>query len=436
MRSRVWLSIIAICAFMTGAMTQDLPRSLTEADAVRIALQKQPLLTAAQAEAGMAEARALQVQAEAKLQMSGNVLATASTMRNVLAAPVLPQALLQSQEQTSLDLNGMAMYPVYSAGRIPATIRAARWTTSAAEQQVTLTRSQIAYTARIRFAEWQEALALQRVAQDALTAQTQNTHVAQQLSEVGKVPRFDVLRAQAAQASAQQQVTNALADVTVARAQLAQALGVSVETIPVAPAVEALPAPPTHVIETALATRPDLQAAQQTICAAEATVSARKAHYKPQVYAVGMVDVLAPAAMGKSAGFTVGLIAGIPILDGGRRKAEVGEAEQGVAQAHANRDALILQVRAEVAGAEARVTATCQNIDTAAAQVTAAEEAYAVAQARYAGQKSTMLELLDVQRALTEARQSLVTAQAQYRGTLATLYQAMGLAVLAPATVK
>jgi outer membrane protein TolC len=425
---------MAISLLMAGAMAQDVPQTLTEADAVQLALQHQPMLRAAQAEAGMAQARAGQAQAEAKLQVSGNALAAASSMRNVLAAPVMPQALLQSQDRSSLDLNGMAMLPLYTGGRIQSSMRAARLTASASQHGVTLARTQIAYAARTRFAEWQQALAMLTVAQDTLTSQTKNTQVTQQLFDVGKVPHYDFLRAQAAQASAQQQVTNAQADVIAARAQLAQALGIPAESIPAVPAVEALPGPPTNTLATALVTRPDLLAAQQTISASNATVSARKASYQPQVYAVGMIDALAPADMGKSAGLTLGVVAGIPILDGGRRKAELGEAEQGVAQASANRDALELQVRADVAGAEARVTAARQNIDTATAQVTAAAEAYTVAQARYAGGKGTIVELLDAQRALTEARQSQVTAQAQYRGTLATLYQAMGLAMLTPAT--
>lgn len=434
MRSRFWLSILVISLLMTRVMAQNVPPTLTEADAVQLALQHQPMLRAAQAEAGMALARANQAKAEAQVQVSGNALAAASSMRNVLAAPVMPQALLQSQDRAALDLNGMAMYPLYTGGRISSSIRAAQLTASASQQQVTLTRTQIAYGARTSFAAWQQALAMLAVAQDTLAAQTKNTQVTQQLFDVGKVPRFDLLRAQAAQASAQQQVTNTQADVTAARAQLAQALGVPVATIPAAPAVDTLPAPPANTLATALATRPDLLATQQTINATEATVSARKATYKPQVYAVGMVDALAPADMGNNAGYTLGIVAAIPILDGGRRKAEVSEAEQAVTQAQANRDALELQVRADVAVAEARVTAARQNIDTATAQVTAADEAYTVAQARYTGGKSTIVELLDAQQALTEARQSLVTAQAQYRATLATLYQAMGVDVLPPAT--
>ena len=263
-----------------------------------------------------------------------------------------------------------------------------------------------------------------------MIAQTRNAQVTQLFFDVGKVPRFDVLRAQASLQAARQQASNAQAEVTATHARLAQALGVPETTLAATPADEPLPSAPANALETALKRRPDLLAAQQNIAAAEATVSARKADYSPQIYALGMVDALAPADMGKSAGLTVGVLAGIPILDGGQRKAEVEEARQGVVQARAMRETVELQIRAEVAGAEARTIAARQNIVTATTQVTAAEEAYTVAQARYAGGKGTIVELLDAQRVLTEARQSLVTAQAQYRGTLAVLYQAMGLETL------
>lgn len=435
MQGRIWLSLMVVSLMTTGIWAQDAPQPLTEAAAVQLALQHQPLLRAAQADAEMARARADQARAATALQLSGNAQVTASTMQSVLAGSVMPQALLQTQDRSALDVNGMAMLPLYTGGRLASTMRAAQSTAAASRQQVALARTQIAFTARARFGEWQQALAMLSVARDALAAQVENVRVTQQLYDVGKVPRFDLLRAQAEQALAQQQVTNAQADVTVARAQLAQALGIPVEAIPVAPAVEALPASPTNTVATALTRRPDLLGAQQAITAAEAMVSAGKANYQPQVYAIGMVDTFAPAEMGKHAGLTVGVVAGVPILDGGRRKAEVDEAEQAVTQARANRDVVELQVRADVAGADARVTAARQNIDTATAQVTVAEEAYTVAQARYTGGKSTVVELLDARRALTEARQSQVTAQARYRGALAALYQAMGLETVdAPAS--
>jgi outer membrane protein len=290
---------------------------------------------------------------------------------------------------------------------------------------VATTRAQVAFAARLRFAEWRQALAMETVARDVLAAQAKNAEVTQQFFDVGKVPRFDVLRAQAAEAAAQQQLANAQAEVTAAQANLAQALGVPAETLGQA-ADEQAAIPPDDPLELALARRPELLAARQTIQATEAIVQARQAGYRPQVFAFGMVGVMTPSDMGKSAGYSLGVGAGLPILDGGRRKAEVEEARQAVAQAQATRDNMELQVRAEVAGARARVTAARQNIDTAAAQVKAAEEAYRVAQARYEAGRSNIVELLDARQALTEAQQSLVSAQAQYRATLAALYRAIG----------
>jgi outer membrane protein TolC len=427
MRGRIWFMLLAAGLLASIAIAQDVP-PLTESAAVARALAHHPLLRAAQAEAEMADARAGMARAEGALQVSASGLAMATTMRGALGVPgAMPQAILLTQDRPSLAVNGTAMLPLYTGGRIPQTIRAASLSASASRAQAALIRTQVAADARRQWAAWREALALLTVAQETVTAQTRNAEVAGQLFDVGKVPRFDLLRAQAALQAARQQARDAEAEVTAARARLAQALGDADTMLPAAPADEPLPSLPADALATALARRPDLLAAGQTIAAAEATTRARKAAYQPQVYAMGMADAAVPADMGKAAGIAVGVVAGVPLVDGGRRKAEVREAEQGIAQARALRDTLELQVRADVAGAEARAGAARGNIETTTAQVKAAEEAFTVAQARYTAGKGIIVELLDAQRMVTEARQSLVTAHARYRATLATLYQAMGI---------
>ena len=116
----------------------------------------------------------------------------------------------------------------------------------------------------------------------------------------------------------------------------------------------------------------------------------------------------------------------MPLLDGGRRRAAVREAEAAVTQACAQRDTLTLQVRAEVASALARGTAARQNIDTAAAQLRAAQAAADVAEVRYTAGKSTIAELFDARRALVEAQQAQAVAHARVHAATADLYQAMG----------
>jgi outer membrane protein len=422
-------NIFFIILMVISAFGQDVA-TLTEADAVKMALAHHPSLAAEQADANMASARTIAMQSEGKLQFSANGQTTFSTMNNVLAAPVLPLALLQSQGRASLGINGTAMLPIYTGGRIQSNINSGKFAANAAKQEVAMVRTQVAYNARVRFSDWIQALAMLNIVNDTLTAQTKNTLVIQQLFDVGKVPRFDLLRAQAETANAHQLVTNSQADVIVARAMLAQALGVTVDTIPTSPAINETTINIEKSLETALKKRPDLLASGLNISAAKSALSALNGNYHPQVYAVGMIDATAPRNMGKSAGFTIGLIAGIPILDGGRRKAETNEVEQAITKANANHDVIELQVRADVASTEARVNAAKQNIDTATTQVTAATEAYTVAEARYAAGKGTIVELLDVQRSRTEARQSLVIANAQYKATVAALYLAMGIDVV------
>jgi outer membrane protein TolC len=378
----------------------------------------------------MAASRTDMASAERRLQVSANAYAGLSNMVTAIPIPgAMPQSILQSQDRASLDLNATAMLPLSTGGRIEQSIKAAELSAAAARDAVTDTRVQVAYQARAAFADWQAALAMERVAQDTLVAQQKQLVLAQHLLDVGKIPRFDLLRTQADAAGAQQQLANARAEISATLALLAQAMGVPAVALQ-APAEEAPAGMPPDGLEAALSSRPDLLAARKQVAAAQAAVRSRRAEYKPQVYGMAMLDGLVPSVMGTSVGVTVGVVAGVPLVDGGRRQAEVGEAEQAVARAQAAVTVLEQQVRAEVLAAEARAGAACENMDTAARQVTAAEEAYRVAQIRYEAGKSIVVELLDALRSQTEARENLVIARSQYAKALAELYRAMGVVVL------
>ena len=405
------------------------PPVLTEELVVTIALNNNPTLAQAQAEAGMARARVAGARSEHELQVSANGLAALSNMGNAILVPgVMPQAILGSQDRTSLDVNVMAMVPLDTGGRIKNSIRASELDSAAFEALLEGARVEVAYMARMRFAEWQAAVASAKVADDALPAQAEQTRVSEQMVDAGKAPRFDLLRNQAALASRQQDVAAAEAEVAVAKAKVAQVLGTAVETFS-EPANERREALPADLLAAALATRPDLAAAQHSTERATALVASSKASFKPQVYGVGMADLLAPSVGNDNIGLTVGVVAGIPLVDGGRRRAEVDEAQQGVLRAQAAVSTLELQVKAEVVAAQARLGAAQQNIGTAGAQVTAADEGYKVAQVRYAAGKSAVVELLDSLQALTEAQQGLVKARANLSGAYAEMYRALGVAV-------
>jgi outer membrane protein TolC len=281
----------------------------------------------------------------------------------------------------------------------------------------------------MRFSEWQTAVASRKVAAEAVDFQTEQVRVSEQMCNFGKVPAFDVLRNRAALAARQQDLTSAGAEVAAAKARVAQVLATAVDTFS-EPANEQRAPLPEDLVGAALAKRPDLAAASLSVDRAQAVVTARKGSYKPQVYGVGMADLSAPANMGTSAGLTVGVVVGVPLVDAGRRRAEVDEAEQDVLRAKAAVAALELQVKADVTAAQARLGAALQNTAAAQAQVTAATEGYRVAQIRYQAEKSTVVELLDSLQALTEARQAAVKAKAGVIAAYAEMYRALG--VVAP----
>ncbi|MEN6345717.1 MAG: TolC family protein [Armatimonadia bacterium] len=427
MRIGSWLSgalLVMVCGSLLAAGEVSV---LTEQAVVEQALAQHPFLQMARAEAAMAGSRTDMARSEARAQVSVNGYAGLSNMGNNLPIPgVMPQAILQSQDRASLDLNATAMLPISTGGRIESAIRAVELAASAAEDALAATRVEVAYEARAAYADWRAALAMEKVAQDALVAQQKQLMLSQHLFDVGKIPKFDLLRTEATEAGVQQQLANARAEISVATARLLQAMGASNITLGV-PAEEGLLGPPVDVLPTALASRPDLLAARKQVAAAKATVQARQASYKPQWYGMAMLDGLVPSSMDTSVGITAGIVVGLPVVDGGRRQAEVREADQSLARAAAAVAALEQQVRAEVITAEARAGAARQNLETAASQVRAAEEAYRVAQVRYEAGKSIILEVLDALRAQTEAQQSLVVARAQYAKALADIYRATGL---------
>jgi outer membrane protein len=430
MRIPSWLPFILSVTVCGPLLAGDEAPVLTAQAAVEQALAHHPLLQVMGAEAGMASSRTAMARSEGRAQVSVNGYAGLSSMPSILPVPqVMPQAMLQSQDRASIDLNATAMLPLSTGGRIEQTIKAAELSAAAAEDSLTATRVQVAYEARAAFADWRAAIAMEKVAADALVAQQKQLVLAQHLFDVGKTPKFDLLRSEAAAASSQQQLTNARAEIATTIAALAQAMGVPEASLGV-PAEEEPLAMPEAALPTALASRPDILASRKQVASAQATLQARHASYRPQLYGMAMLDGLAPRPMDASVGITVGVVAGLPLVDGGRRQAEVREAEQSVTRAEAAVRVLELQVRAEVLTAEARAGAAKQNIETASKQVPAAEEAYRVAQIRYEAGKSIVVELLDALRAQTEAQQSLVVARAQYAKALADVYRAMGVVVL------
>ncbi len=220
------------------------------------------------------------------------------------------------------------------------------------------------------------------------------------------------------------------------RAELEHALAILVGDAPAGFAIEpvawntALPAIPAGVPASVLTRRPDVSAAQHGVLAAQARVGVAQAAWFPNIALTASGGYASPELSDlfkwSSRAWGIGLLASLPIFDGGRRKA-------GVQAASADFDAAIAQYREQVLVAfkdvEDQLAAIRLLGEQAEAQsraVTSAQRATSLSDARYRAGYVSQLELLDARRSeLRNRREALQVRAARYQSTVA-LVRALG----------
>jgi multidrug efflux system outer membrane protein len=192
----------------------------------------------------------------------------------------------------------------------------------------------------------------------------------------------------------------------------------------------ALPVIPAGVPATVLTRRPDVSAAQNTVMAAQARVGVAKAAWFPNIALTasgGYASTeLSDLFKWSARAWGIGLLASLPLFDGGRRKA-------GVEAASAQFDGAIAQYRDQVLVAfkdvEDQLAALRLLAEQAQAQeraVTSAGRTTGLSNARYRAGYVSQLELLDAQRSeLRNRREALQVRSARYQATVA-LVRALG----------
>lgn len=248
----------------------------------------------------------------------------------------------------------------------------------------------------------------------------------------GDVAELDVARATTQVAATQ---ADALA-LDRRRAQLEHAVAVLVGEMPSAFSIEeapldaALPGIPAGLPADVLARRPDVAAAQATMLAAQARVGVAKAAWFPDIALTGAGGVASTAASElfkySARAWSVGLLASLPVFDGGRREA-------GVKFAGGDMDAAVAQYREQVLVAVRDVEDQLSSLRLLERQaeaqgraVEAASRATALSDRRWREGLVSQLDLLDAQRSeLADRRAAVEVKGAQYQATVG-LVRALG----------
>lgn len=310
------------------------------------------------------------------------------------------------------------------AGEAAAALSAAR----AREQQA---REQVIEATSKAYYDLVEAGQMRELALRASGVARAHVRQAEELLASGMIPRADLLRAQAEDASRNLDLISAENGVKLASIALDAVMNVPLTT-EYRP-TDALEAATPHfdlqsLLGSAHVARGELVAARFAVDAAQAALKAARSTFAPRIKAVVADGNTQPAVTGGYHNqFSAGLSAVWSLFDNGYDAGEVEQAEAGLREAQ-----LALQSLEKDIDVDVRVAYL--NVGRAQAQVAAAQQAVAfsgeslrLAQVRYRGGVGTALELQDAELGDRDARLQLTQAQASLRESIVALRFAAGL---------
>jgi NodT family efflux transporter outer membrane factor (OMF) lipoprotein len=179
-----------------------------------------------------------------------------------------------------------------------------------------------------------------------------------------------------------------------------------------------------------IARRPDVVAARRRAEAAAGRVDVAHAQFYPNVNLVGLIGsqtlgISNLFASGAAVG-SVGGAVGLPIFDGGRRRAGYRVARAEYDAAVAGYDAAVLQALEDVAGVAASERALAARLDESRAALTAAERGWELARRRYEAGAADYPSVLIAEDRMLAARRVVRALEARAFGLDVALVRALG----------
>lgn len=170
--------------------------------------------------------------------------------------------------------------------------------------------------------------------------------------------------------------------------------------------------------------RPDIRSDERRLAAAVAEVGIAQAQMYPSVSLLGSVTATAVSPGASGSTWSFGPSIDIPILDNGRRRANVAVAEATARERYLAWRSTVLAAVEEVENALAAIGRDRRTIAAARNSVEAYEKALELALTSFVIGEATFLEILDAERSLATARTTLARSRRQ----LALDYVALNIA--------
>ena len=419
------------------------PPALTLQQAIRVALEKNPLRKAALADTRAASADVR----EARSVLMPRVTFSETATRGNDPIYVFGSKLRQQRFATSdFALNQLNTPPPFGnfstrfAGSWNLFDSFASWhgmnrakqMNEAAGHELERTDQEIVF--RVVSAYYDDLLAgkqLQVAEQAARTAQSIMER-SQVRFDSGLVVESDLLTAKVRVASRQQELIRARNDLDLARAQLNTAMGLPLESLfqpAEALAERSLPVPLLQEAEKqALMNRPDLKRIQSEESAQQQSVAMAKSSFGPRVNAVAGWETDNPAFLAGGGGnnWLGGMEVQFDLFQGGAKRAELSRQQALADKAVAMKQAATDAIRLEVRRAYYDVDASRQQVEVARAAIAQAQESLRINQDRYDGGLTTITDLLGAEDAARRTQTDYWEAVYRFHTSYANLELASG----------
>jgi outer membrane protein len=419
--------MLRVLLFLCAATDPSSAPVLTLGQAVNTALQRQPTVRQARASTDAAQGRTEQARAAYLPQLTGTGTYQRTTS-NFAPRPGANPTLMPGRKSWAtydfFNFGVTANQLIYDFGQTTGRWRAAEANREAALAAEQTTEQQVIFSVRRSYYQALAQEELVQVARENLDNQQKHLTQTEGLVRAGMRPDIDLARVRTDLANARVQLINAESGVDVAKALLAQAMGVQpgpmrLQTDEGAP-IAGEDGPASALVDSALAARPELASLQRAHKAQEASISGLKGAYGPSLSATANATDVGTTISGLVPNFAVGAILTWPFLQGGLTTGQLHEAHANLNSIDAQLDQLRLQVEVDVTQAQVAVRGTKAALVAAEEAIVNAREQLRLAEGRYTGGLGSAIELGDAQVLFTgsaaqavQARYNVATARAQ-----------------------
>jgi NodT family efflux transporter outer membrane factor (OMF) lipoprotein len=376
--------------------------------------------------------------AQARVRQAAALRAqAAAALSPVVAATASAQASRREGQRTTTRSVGGALDADLSpdlSGGVRAAIAAADADADASRALLAQTRALVAAEVALAYVDLRSAQQRLAIAGANLGAQDETLQISRWRAQAGLVSALDSDQAESAAAQTRAQ----LPAFATAVDQNAHAIALltgrpAADLLPELRRRAALPQPPVElpasVPAEVLRRRPDVIAAEARVRAAAARTEAADAERLPSLSLGGSIGLNAATLSGLGSGAGLASLAAtvrLPLLDGGRIRAQVQGQEAAWDQARSDHRAAVLGALRDVEDALVAIAGVRAQRDELQTALAAARRAAELADARYAAGLVDFLTVLTTRRTLLAIEDNAAGTAAQLASLHVRLYQALG----------